>query len=72
MSKDRLTFEGSDLTVHWDKNTCIHSAVCVKNLNRVFKPGERPWIKVDEASAQELMDVIDKCPSKALSYEKKG
>ena len=72
MSENKMTFEGNDLTVHWEKNTCIHSAVCVQNLRRVFQPGTKPWIKTENATADEIMKVIDMCPSKALSYEKKG
>ena len=72
MSDGKYTFEGTDLTVHWEKDTGIHSAVCVKNLRRVFQPGTRPWIKMENASAEEIMKVIDMCPSKALSYEVKG
>jgi len=49
---------------------CIHSGNCVRGLSQVFQPKEKPWIKIDEASSEEIMKTIDKCPSGALSYYK--
>ena len=65
---DSKKYEKDDLTVIWNKNLCIHSAKCVQGLGQVFKPEERPWIQVEHASKQEIMDQIDRCPSGALSY----
>lgn len=61
-----------ELTVIWKPDVCVHSANCVKGLAMVFKPSERRWIQTENASAQELMDTIDTCPSGALSYKVKG
>lgn len=61
-------YKKEDLTVFWDSDICIHSAICAKGLPTVFKPKDRPWIQTDGASKQEIMDQIDKCPSAALSY----
>ena len=62
-------YNNDEITVTWDSDTCIHAAVCVGNLKSVFNPDNRPWINVDAASKQEIMDVIKKCPSGALAYE---
>jgi uncharacterized Fe-S cluster protein YjdI len=48
---------------------CIHSAVCVKNLPEVFQPKTSPWVKMDAASSQEIVDTVKKCPSGALSMK---
>jgi len=57
-----------DLTIVWDSGKCIHSAVCIKMLPRVYNPKARPWIKPEHASVDELKRQIDRCPSAALSY----
>ncbi|RNC85130.1 MAG: hypothetical protein ED556_11230 [Winogradskyella sp.] len=61
-------YTNGDVTVVWEAEKCIHSAMCVKGLPHVFKPKERPWISVDAASTDELIETIKKCPSGALSY----
>ncbi|WP_422107457.1 (4Fe-4S)-binding protein [Winogradskyella sp.] len=61
-------YSNGEVTVVWEAEKCIHSAMCVKGLPNVFQPNERPWIKVDAASTDELINTIKKCPSGALSY----
>jgi uncharacterized Fe-S cluster protein YjdI len=63
-------YTNGEITVVWQPDHCIHSANCVKNLPAVFKPQEKPWIRVENASSEEIMNAIDKCPSGALSYRK--
>ena len=63
-------YTNGEITVVWQPDICIHSANCVKNLSAVFKPKEKPWIRVENASSEEIMNAIDKCPSGALSYRK--
>ena len=62
-------YANDEITVHWDSEVCIHSAVCVKNLGNVFDTDKRPWVNVEGATANEITKLIDTCPSKALSYE---
>ena len=45
---------------------------CVKNLPNVFKPKERPWVDVEGAEQQAIVDAINTCPSGALSYTLKS
>ncbi len=63
-------YTNKDITVVWDAAKCTHSGNCARGLSSVFKPRERPWIKIDAASSQDIMKTIDTCPSKALSYYK--
>jgi len=69
MSKEH-EYSNGEITVVCKPDVCIHSGNCVKNLSTVFKPKERPWIQVENASSEEIMNAIDKCPSGALSYRK--
>ena len=61
-------YSNGEVTVVWEAQKCIHSEMCVKGLPNVFLPNEKPWIKVDAASTDELIGTIKKCPSGALSY----
>ncbi len=63
-------YTNGEITVVWKPETCIHSAVCAKNLPNVFDPRARPWIKMDGDSSKKIMEIINKCPSGALSYYK--
>jgi uncharacterized Fe-S cluster protein YjdI len=65
------TYECEDLTIIWDREKCVHAGMCWTGLPKVFRPRERPWIKIDNASPQEIIKVIDECPSGALSYRLK-
>jgi len=69
MEKEILKkYSNGDLTVVWKPGLCIHSGVCVRTLPKVYNPKEKPWIKVENASTEELKAQIMKCPSGALSY----
>ena len=67
LTKER-SYEGKEITVHDNRTICSHAAECVSNLSPVFDLNARPWINPDNATAEEVMDVIKKCPSGALSY----
>ncbi len=61
-------YSNGELTVVWKPNLCIHSGVCVRTLPKVYNPKEKPWIKPENASTEDLKAQINKCPSGALSY----
>ena len=62
-------YSNGELTVVWKPGLCEHAGVCVKMLPNVYNPKEKPWIKPDNASIEDLKNQIDACPSKALSYK---
>jgi len=62
-------YAAGEITVIWQPKKCIHAAVCVKTLPKVYNPKERPWLKPENATAEELKNQIDLCPSGALSYK---
>lgn len=70
MEEITIKYKNEDITVIWKPNTCIHSKKCWKELGDVFKPLEKPWVKIDGASSQRIIEQIDRCPSGALSYRK--
>lgn len=65
-------YTAGKLTVFWRPQMCIHSENCVRGLPDVFNPQRRPWVDAKAASAEAIMQTIDKCPSRALSYEMQG
>ena len=69
MQKD---YKKDGLTIHWNTEKCIHSGNCVRKLNSVFNPKNRPWINTDGGSQEEIKAAIDTCPSGALSYFENG
>lgn len=65
---EKLHYKKEGFTVNWEPKKCIHAGVCVKMLPKVYNPSERPWIKQDNATVEELIEQINACPSGALSY----
>lgn len=62
-------YKKDDLTVTWLPQQCIHSTRCWKGLISVFNPRERPWINLDGATKEAIMEQVKKCPSGALTFE---
>jgi uncharacterized Fe-S cluster protein YjdI len=67
-----LLHSNSKITVIWDSTKCIKAGRCDGQLPQVFNPHKRPWINLDGAATEEIMRVIDTCPSGALSYRLPG
>jgi len=61
-------FKNQEITVSWDQSKCVHAGVCYSELRRVFNPLRRPWINVDEADTEAIIETVKKCPSGALSF----
>src|SRR5688572_6601346 len=64
-------YSNGEVTIVWKNELCIHSTICWKQatgLPEVFNPAERPWIKPEGASTNNIISQVDKCPSGALSY----
>lgn len=61
-------YSNEDISVVWKPDLCCHSEICFRNLPRVFNPKRRPWIKVDEAETKKIIEVVEMCPTGALSY----
>lgn len=67
---EKKSYEGRLITVTFEAGRCLHAAECVRGLPEVFDTGRRPWITPDAADAERLVDVVRRCPSGALSYER--
>ncbi len=71
MSENNKTKEYSngEITIIWDASKCIHSGNCVRSLPKVYDPKAKPWIKIENASTEELKKQIATCPHGALSWK---
>lgn len=61
-------YTNGEVTVVWEPNKCIHSAICWRQLPQVFDPRRRPWIKPEGSDTQAIVEQVKQCPSGALSY----
>lgn len=68
----RRDYPGKEITVHDNRRICSHAAECVNNLSSVFKLGSRPWINPDGSKMNDIIEVVRRCPSGALSYSIDG
>ena len=61
-------YSNGEVTIVWQPNKCIHSAICFKGLGEVFHPRELPWITPEKSTTEKIVEQIKKCPSGALSF----
>jgi len=64
-------YTGEDIDVYFNLGMCWHSGNCIRGHDKVFCLNRRPWIKADEAVVEEVVKVVDCCPSGALKYIRK-
>jgi uncharacterized Fe-S cluster protein YjdI len=62
-------YSNNEVTIVWRPDICIHAGECVKALPQVYNPNDRPWIKIENASGDELRTQVAKCPSRALTIK---
>ena len=61
-------YKNDHLIVHWFPELCSHPGICLRLLPEVFNLKQRPWINVNAAEPEEIINTIDKCPSGAIRY----
>ena len=64
----KMEYSNGDITIIWQPDLCKHSGVCVKTLPDVYHPKDKPWIKPENATTEQLIHQVNLCPSGALSY----
>jgi CDGSH-type Zn-finger protein/uncharacterized Fe-S cluster protein YjdI len=58
------------IAVTYDPDRCIHAAECVRGLRSVFDPERRPWIDAGAAAPARVAEVVMRCPSGALTFDR--
>ena len=72
MVKRIQSYETDEIVVTYDPNLCTHAAECVRGLPAVFDVGRADWIRPGAAPAEQVAEVIRRCPSGALQYRMKS
>ncbi len=64
------SFVGREIAIHDNRGLCAHAGVCTGNLESVFQfmQETEPRIDADGAAVEEIVDVINRCPSGAISH----
>ncbi len=63
-------YRNEQIAVYWEPKLCIHAGECYRNLPGVFKPNERPWVDVNRAGPEAITEVVIRCPTGALHFER--
>jgi uncharacterized Fe-S cluster protein YjdI/CDGSH-type Zn-finger protein len=66
----RKVYRGRDVEVSFDLDICIHIGECLRGHPQVFQLDRRPWVLPDAAGADEVAEVVRRCPSGALLYKR--
>ena len=64
-------YESDAVEITYDAKRCIHAAECVQGNSDVFNPERRPWVDPSKATASEVAEVVAKCPTGALYFERR-
>ena len=57
------------LVVRWDASSCTHSGNCNRGLREVFDVSRKPWVDLNAAAPERVVEQIKRCPSGALTFE---
>jgi len=66
----RKVYRGEDIEVSFDLDICVHIGECLRGHEGVFQLRRRPWVLPDEADADAVAEVVERCPSGALLYHR--
>lgn len=61
-------YPGERISVSFETRRCLHAAECVRGLPEVFDTAARPWVRPDGAAAEQVAEIVRRCPSGALQY----
>lgn len=72
MSKSKtIKYEGERADVMWNERLCIHVGECGRAQGDLFVGGRQPWCQPDLSSTDEVVEIIERCPTGALTCHRK-
>ncbi len=70
MTDKIFKYESDKINIGYNSKLCIHAAECANGLPSVFNPRNKPWVNPSGADVDKIVEVIERCPSGALKYER--
>ncbi len=70
--KQPLDFAGKEIDVRFDGRLCIHVGECGHSAGDLFVAERQPWCMPDVVSKAEVREIVERCPSGALTYTDKA
>jgi CDGSH-type Zn-finger protein/uncharacterized Fe-S cluster protein YjdI len=68
---DRIhKYTGKQIEVTFEGKRCIHAAECVRGLPHVFDKNKTPWIMPDQDTADQIAEIVRRCPTGALKFRR--
>ena len=58
MQNNNREYSNGEITVIWQPDKCIHSAICFKGLAAVFDPRRKPWVDMSRADSQTIINQV--------------
>lgn len=71
-SDDTRRYSNGEIAVLWQAALCNHSGICLRRLPRVFNALARPWIDMEAASTAQIVEVVEACPTGAITWEREA
>ncbi|WP_179351744.1 (4Fe-4S)-binding protein [Winogradskyella vidalii] len=71
MAINENVFSNTEITVTYKPRCCANSGLCAQQLSNVFRTSVIPWIDLEGAKTDLIINQIKKCPSGALAYHLK-
>jgi uncharacterized Fe-S cluster protein YjdI len=59
-------YSNETLEVTWAPSFCTHFRACVRGAPEVFNSQRRPWIDIEGAAPETILEVVSRCPTGAL------
>lgn len=63
-----IKYKGDTVDVFWDGRLCIHIGECGRAKGELFVGGRKPWCQPNLVPDEEVADVVERCPTGALTY----